>query len=180
MSVLSLSILPRSKFFQNLLFNLLGVCIGACIALLTCYCAITARANTSSVASSSGTGTSSTQQRYSIARVPVQCLLSGCSSIFASPTRSVSSAATQRTRYHVLYLRSNFWTYAPTFSSMDQAIAFVKRLLEAFSRRLRHRGRGQRCGFPHFYPSNRCQAGVWIRGAPQAARSRPASLPGHP
>ena len=62
MSVLSMCILPRAKFFQTMAFNILGVCIGSCIALLTCYCSVQARAHTSQPMSSAGTGASGSTQ----------------------------------------------------------------------------------------------------------------------
>lgn len=46
MSILSFAIMPRAKFFQTMLFNIIGIGIGACIALLTIYCSVQARAHT--------------------------------------------------------------------------------------------------------------------------------------
>lgn len=46
MSILSFAIMPRAKFFQTMLFNIIGICIGACIALLSIYCSVRARAHT--------------------------------------------------------------------------------------------------------------------------------------
>ena len=62
MSVLSMCILPRAKFFQTMVFNVLGVCIGSCIALLTCYCSVQARIQTSQPVSSANTGASGSTQ----------------------------------------------------------------------------------------------------------------------
>ena len=62
MSVLSICILPRAKFFQTMAFNILGVCIGSCIALLTCYCSVQARMHTSQPISSTSTGASGSTQ----------------------------------------------------------------------------------------------------------------------
>jgi hypothetical protein len=45
-SILSLAILPRAKFVQNLFVALIGTCIGAASALLGIYCSIKARENT--------------------------------------------------------------------------------------------------------------------------------------
>ncbi len=46
MSILSFAIMPRAKFIQTMLFNIIGICIGACITLLTIYCSVQARAHT--------------------------------------------------------------------------------------------------------------------------------------
>lgn len=46
MSILSFAILPRAKFVQTMLLNIIGICIGACVALLSIYCSVQARAHT--------------------------------------------------------------------------------------------------------------------------------------
>ena len=51
-SILSMALLPRSKFFQTMTFNILGICIGSSIALLSCYCSVQARLHTSATVSS--------------------------------------------------------------------------------------------------------------------------------
>jgi Na+/melibiose symporter-like transporter len=61
-SILSLPVLPRAKFFQNMIFNLMAIGIGACIAMLTCYSSVRARLNTSDPTSSSTIGASGTHQ----------------------------------------------------------------------------------------------------------------------
>lgn len=49
-SVLSLAILPRGKYMQNLLLNTMMACIGAAIAMLVLWSAVQARAHTSNLA----------------------------------------------------------------------------------------------------------------------------------
>lgn len=46
MSILSFAIMPRAKFIQTMLLNIIGICIGACVALLSIYCSVQARAHT--------------------------------------------------------------------------------------------------------------------------------------
>ncbi|KAL8878007.1 MAG: hypothetical protein Q9198_004095 [Flavoplaca austrocitrina] len=46
MSILSFVIMPRAKFFQTMLFNIIGICIDFCITLLSIYCSVQARAHT--------------------------------------------------------------------------------------------------------------------------------------
>lgn len=49
-SVLSLAILPRGKYMQNMLLNTMMACIGAAIGLLVLWSAVQARAHTSNLA----------------------------------------------------------------------------------------------------------------------------------
>ena len=46
MSILSFAVMPRAKFTQTMLFNVIGICIGSCVALLAIYCSVQARAHT--------------------------------------------------------------------------------------------------------------------------------------
>lgn len=45
MSILSFGIMPRAKFIQTMLFNIIGICIGFCITLLSIFCSVQARAH---------------------------------------------------------------------------------------------------------------------------------------
>ena len=58
MSVLSFAILPRSKFIQTMLLNVIAICIGAAVALLGIYCSVQARVHTTGTSSSSSNGPS--------------------------------------------------------------------------------------------------------------------------
>ncbi|KAJ5213279.1 hypothetical protein N7449_000448 [Penicillium cf. viridicatum] len=46
-SILGFAIMPRAKFIQMMIFDILAVCIAACLALLTMFCSVRARQHTS-------------------------------------------------------------------------------------------------------------------------------------
>ncbi|KAJ5528814.1 hypothetical protein N7527_002207 [Penicillium freii] len=45
-SILGFAIMPRAKFIQMMIFDVLAVCIAACLALLTMFCSVRARQHT--------------------------------------------------------------------------------------------------------------------------------------
>jgi hypothetical protein len=51
-SILGFAIMPRAKFIQMMIFDVLAVCIAACFALLTMYSSVKAREHTSTEATS--------------------------------------------------------------------------------------------------------------------------------
>ncbi|KAJ5166764.1 uncharacterized protein N7482_005545 [Penicillium canariense] len=51
-SILGFAIMPRAKFIQMMIFDVLAVCIAACFALLTMYSSVKARENTRTAATS--------------------------------------------------------------------------------------------------------------------------------
>ena len=128
-----MAMLPRSKFFQNLMFNVIGVCIGACVALLTCYCSVQARLYTSAPTSSSTIGTSGTQQavQYNSSASAVAAIWLFVNVTFSNAMRFFRPQLNVPViMYSIFAMVSG--TYAATFTSIDQGIAFVKMLLEAF------------------------------------------------
>ena len=50
-SVLTMAIMPRAKFFQNLLLNMTGICIGSAVGLLGIWSGVQARVHTTPVGS---------------------------------------------------------------------------------------------------------------------------------
>ena len=54
--------MPRTKFVQTMLFNIIAICIGAAIALLVCYSSVQARLHTSLPMQTGSAGASGTQQ----------------------------------------------------------------------------------------------------------------------
>lgn len=59
-SIIALSIMPRARFLQNLVINVLSICVGAAAALLVMYSAVKARQHTTSAPSSTAQPTSPT------------------------------------------------------------------------------------------------------------------------
>ncbi|KAK9324942.1 hypothetical protein V1517DRAFT_305786 [Lipomyces orientalis] len=126
MSILSSAMLPRAKFLQTMMFNIIGICIGACIALLTSYCSVSARMNTTSI--SPGTTTS----------VAYNSSASAVSAIWLFFNIAISNAFRfKRPQLQVPVIMYSIFanvsgTTAPLFPTMAVSIAFVKTLLEAF------------------------------------------------
>ncbi|MCJ1433208.1 hypothetical protein MMC27_002567 [Xylographa pallens] len=133
MSVLSFSILPRSKFFQTMMFNVIGLCIGAAIALLTIYCAVQARIQTTPVSAKSSDGPASGAPTSSYnSSASAVCAIWLFANIFAANSLRFSRPQLQFPVIIYSIFANVASTYAPQFATMDQGIAFVKELLEAF------------------------------------------------
>ncbi|MCJ1389451.1 hypothetical protein MMC18_002308 [Xylographa bjoerkii] len=132
-SVLSYSILPRSKFFQTMIFNVIGLCIGAAVALLTIYCSVQARIHTTplSVKSSDGPAPGAPTYTYNSSASAV-CAIWLFANIFAANSLRFSRPQLQFPVIIYSIFANVSCTYAPQFATMDQGIAFVKKLLEAF------------------------------------------------
>ena len=133
MSILSMAILPRAKFIQNLMFNILGICVGSCFALLTCYCALEARLRTSTPTSSSAPGSSGAQQalEYNSSASAVAGVWLFVNICFANSARFFRPQLNIPIIMYSIFATIS-GTYAAVFANMAQAIAFVKQLMEAF------------------------------------------------
>lgn len=121
-SILSFPIMPRAKFLQTWIFNILSTCISACVSLLAIFCATQARQHTE-------TTPDSTAYNSSAAAV------AGIWLFFM-----VYLANSVRARNPQFMIPAIIWcifanvsmAYAPQFASMTTGISFVKRLLESF------------------------------------------------
>lgn len=133
MSVLSFAILPRSKFIQTMLFNIIGVCIGAAVALLEIYCSVQARAHTSPSVTATGNGPSPgaavTTYNSSASAVSAIWLFFN---IYIVNTVRASRPQLQFPVIVYSIFANVASVYAPNFPTMAAGIAFAKRLLEAF------------------------------------------------
>lgn len=137
MSLLSFGIMPRAKFVQTMVFNIIGICIGASIALLSIYCSVQARAHTTP-AQPDGPKSASGGPSPGAAVVPYNSSASAVCAIwlfFNIYLANALRAARPQFQFPVI-VYSIFTnvasTYAPQFGTMAQGIAFTKRLLEAF------------------------------------------------
>ncbi len=130
MSVLSFCILPRSKFIQRMLLNIIGVCIGSAIALLQVYCSVQARAHTTPAPSSSSNGPSP-----GASVVGYNSSASAVSAIWLFfNIYLVNTLRASRPQLHFPVIMYSIFanvaaTYAPFFPTMTAGIPFVKRLL---------------------------------------------------
>ena len=133
MSVLSFAILPRSKYIQTMLFNVIGVCIGAAVALLEIYCSVQARAHTSPSVKATGNGPSPgaavTTYNSSASAVSAIWLFFN---IYLVNTVRASRPQLQFPVIIYSVFANVASVYAPNFPTMDAGIAFAKRLMEAF------------------------------------------------
>ena len=133
MSVLSFCILPRSKFIQTMLLNIVALCIGSAVALLQIYCGTQARAHTTPTPPSSSNGPSPGARvvGYNSSASAVSAIWLFFNIYLVNTFR----AARPQLQFPVIVYSvfSNVAsTYAPSFPTMAAGIAFVKRLMEAF------------------------------------------------
>lgn len=133
MSVLSFAILPRSKYIQTMLFNAIGVCVGAAVALLEIYCSVQARAHTSPSVKATGNGPSPgaavTTYNSSASAVSAIWLFFN---IYLVNTVRASRPQLQFPVIVYSIFANVASVYAPNFPTMVAGIAFAKRLMEAF------------------------------------------------
>lgn len=133
MSVLSFAILPRSKFIQTMLLNVIAICLGAAVLLLALYCSVQARAHTTPVRSPSSNGpspgTSIVPYNSSASAV---CAIWLFFNIYVVNTLRASRPQLQFPVIAYSIFVNVGLTYGPSFSTMAAGIAFAKRLLEAF------------------------------------------------
>ncbi|KAJ5757720.1 uncharacterized protein N7511_006414 [Penicillium nucicola] len=119
-SILGFAIMPRAKFIQMMIFDVLAVCLAACFALLTMYSSVKARQHTAT--SSIGTYNSSASA------------VSGVWLFF-----QIWMVHTFRAKYPQLQFPVIIYgifcnissVYAPQMQNMTAAISMVKRLLES-------------------------------------------------
>lgn len=133
MSTLSFAIMPRAKFVQTMFFNIIGICIGSCIALLSIYCSVQARAHTTPHTESTSAGPSpgASVAPYNSSASAV-CAIWLFFNIYISNTLRASRPQLQFPVIMYSIFANVASTYAPQFATMAQGIAFAKRLLEAF------------------------------------------------
>ena len=133
MSVLSFAILPRSKYIQTMLFNIVGVCIGAAVALLTIYCSVQARAHTSPSVKATGNGPSpgAAVATYNSSASAVSAIWLFFNIYLVNTVR----ASRPQLQFPVIVysIFANVASiYAPNFPTMAAGISFAKHLMEAF------------------------------------------------
>ena len=133
MSVLSFAILPRSKFIQTMLLNVIAICFGAAVLLLALYCSVQARAHTTPVRSPSSNGPSpgASVVPYNSSASAV-CAIWLFFNIYVVNTLRASRPQLQFPVIAYSIFVNVGLTYGPSFPTMAAGISFAKRLLEAF------------------------------------------------
>lgn len=128
-----MAIQPRAKFVQSMIFNLIGVCIGACFNLLTCYSAVKAREHTTvlQVPTTNAPTPGATTVSYNSSASAVSGIWLFFNIMFANAVRFKWP---QFQVPVILYsINANIaGIYAPQFPTMAAAEAFVSKLLLAF------------------------------------------------
>ncbi len=133
MSVLSFAILPRSKFIQTMLLNVIAICFGAAITLLALYCSVQARAHTTPVPSPSSNGPSpgASVVKYNSSASAVCAIWLFFNIYFANTLRASRPQLQFPVIVYSIFVNVGL-TYGPSFPTMTAGISFAKRLLEAF------------------------------------------------
>ncbi|KAI9648995.1 hypothetical protein NHQ30_001561 [Ciborinia camelliae] len=121
-SVLSMPIMPRAKFFQTMILNLLAVCIAASIASLGLWSSIKAREHTS---------TPGVQQSYNSSQSAVCAIWLFANIWFANLLRAKSAALNFPVIMYSIFSNIAF-TFGPLFSTVAAFENLIKRMLEAF------------------------------------------------
>ncbi|KAK4631867.1 hypothetical protein CLAFUW4_02908 [Fulvia fulva] len=139
MTVLPVVIMPRAKFLQTMLINITFVCLGCAIALLAMFCAVKARVN--SVGNlgpgTGGAGTSGTAAQgaataqYNSSGSAVAGLWLFVLIYIISVVRGKNPAYTIPCIMWAVLANVSL-AYAPQFSTMVQAEAFIQKILASF------------------------------------------------
>ncbi|KAF7155491.1 hypothetical protein CNMCM6106_004637 [Aspergillus hiratsukae] len=130
-SVLGFSIMPRAKFIQMMILDVLAVCVAAAFALLMMFCSVKARQNTQSAADAASTSSSNpTANEYNSSASAV----SGVLLFFQIYLVHSFRAHYQQFQFPVIiyaFIANITASYAPRLPTMPAGIALVRNLLEA-------------------------------------------------
>ena len=127
-TVLAMAILPRGKYLQNLVLNIVSICVGSAVALLMLWSAVEARQHTSSPGPS-GT-VSSIQPPYNSSQSAV-CAIWLFVNIWAVNLLRAKLPSFNLPVIIYSILTSISATYGPLMASTQQALVFVRELLTA-------------------------------------------------
>lgn len=130
MAHLSMAIQPRAKFIQSLLTNVFFVCCGAAMALLELQCVIAARASPAATTMVGGSGSRETDTYDAAANAVAAVWL--CVWVYIANLIKYS-----RPQMMISVIQFSIFVivasvYGPSFTTMAQALSFVRRLLISF------------------------------------------------
>ncbi|TEY76302.1 hypothetical protein BOTCAL_0060g00130 [Botryotinia calthae] len=120
--VISMPIMPRAKFFQTMILNLIAVCIGASIGLLGLWSSLKAREHTS---------TPGVPQAYNSSQAAVCAIWLFANIWFANLLRAKSPALNVPVIMYSIFSNIAF-TYGPLFSTVASAESLIKQMIESF------------------------------------------------
>ncbi|EXK77930.1 hypothetical protein FOQG_17379 [Fusarium oxysporum f. sp. raphani 54005] len=126
-SVLAVAILPRDKFIQNLIFNLLAICVGSAMSLLALWSSIQARIHTSPPTSR---GTAIAPPPYNSSQSAV-CAIWLFANIWVSNLVRAKLPSFNLPVIIYCILINNSTTFGPMTATTTAAEAFVKEQLLA-------------------------------------------------
>ena len=115
--------MPRAKFFQTLVLNTIGICVGSAVALLGVWTGIQARLNT--------TSNSGAMQRYNSSQAAVCAIWLFANIWFVNALREKMPALQFPVIMYSIFTNISF-TYGPIFQTMKQGEALIKQLLIGF------------------------------------------------
>lgn len=118
----SMAMLPRAKYLEALVFNIIATCIGSALSLLAIWCGIKAREHTTPPGSTAA---------YNSSQAAV-CAIWFLFSQWAAGTLRAKIPLLQNNVYLFSVLTMIAMTYAPRFHTMDQGIGLVVELMEVF------------------------------------------------
>ncbi|OJI83116.1 hypothetical protein ASPTUDRAFT_173910 [Aspergillus tubingensis CBS 134.48] len=118
----SMAMLPRAKYLEGLVLNILATCLGSALSLLAMYCGIKARQHTT---------TPDLTASYNGPQAAVCAIWFFCTQWVAGTLRA-KVPVLQNCVYMFSVMTMITMTYAPRFHTMVQAISLVVELLEIF------------------------------------------------
>lgn len=121
-TVLSMCILPRAKFIQNLVFNVLAICIGSAVGLLGLWSGIQARLHTTPAG---------LQVLYNSSQSAVCAIWLVINIWLVNFLRAKIPALQFPVIMYSIFTNVAF-TFGPFFQAFDQAEALIKQLLNSF------------------------------------------------
>ncbi|CZR57246.1 uncharacterized protein PAC_07136 [Phialocephala subalpina] len=121
-SVLAMPIMPRAKYFQTLILNVIGICVGSAVALLGIWSGVQARLHTSA---------SGSTESYNSSQAAVCAIWLFANIWFANTLRAKVPALQFPVIMYSIFTNVAF-TYGPLFPNIAAGESLIKRLLEGF------------------------------------------------
>jgi hypothetical protein len=114
--------MPRAKYIQTLVLNLIGICIGSAIALLGIWSGVQARLHTTTVGSTA---------RYNSSQSAVCAIWLFANIYFVNVLRAKLPALQFPVIMYSIFTNVAF-TYGPMFPTIEAGETLIKELLEGF------------------------------------------------
>lgn len=121
-SVIAMPIMPRAKYFQTLVLNVLGICVGSAVALLGIWSGVQARLHTSAPGSTA---------TYNSSQAAVCAIWLFANIWFANTLRAKVPALQFPVIMYSIFTNVAF-TYGPLFRNIASGESLIKALLKGF------------------------------------------------